>query len=190
MILALDISTTCIGYSLFNKYGELIEIDCIKFNSKLDLFERLDLFKKKLEYLNGQDLKRIAIEEPLVKFKGKFSNANTIAKLNFFNGMISGHLATQFQITPTHYNVLTARSLAFPKEKKSSSKIVKAVDKESDDDKNIKQTIWQKVMEREPQINWRYSKVTGKLMDENFDMADSYVVGLADISTLGVEEKK
>ena len=32
-------------------------------------------------------------------------------------------------------------------------------------------------MEKEPQINWRYSPRTRKLMDENYDMSDSYVVG-------------
>ena len=48
MLLSLDISTSCIGISVFNENGKLIELDYIKFNSKTTYFERLEAFKKKL----------------------------------------------------------------------------------------------------------------------------------------------
>jgi hypothetical protein len=36
-------------------------------------------------------------------------------------------------------------------------------------------------MKAEPIINWKYSDRTHKLIDENFDMADAYVAGMAGI---------
>lgn len=171
MTLGLDISTTTIGISLFNGDGELMELTYVKFNSKQTIFEKFESFVNQIKHLENQKLTHIAIEEPLKKFKGKFSNANTIAVLNFFNGMISGYLYDKFKIEPIHYNVNTVRATIFP------------------DIKNIKEgpslkyQVWEKVMKLEPQINWIYSKKTGKLIDENFDMADAYAVGLCGIVT-------
>ena len=48
MILGLDISTSCIGYSLFSEEGKLIELNCVKFNSDLTKFEKLEEFRKYL----------------------------------------------------------------------------------------------------------------------------------------------
>ena len=52
MILALGISTSCIGYALFSEDGnELMELNYIKFRSKLSLFEKLTEFNKKIDFL-------------------------------------------------------------------------------------------------------------------------------------------
>ena len=74
MILALDVSTSCIGYALFNEdESKLIELNYIKFQTKLTLFEKLKEFKKRLSYLQDSGINHIVIEEPLKKFAGKFS---------------------------------------------------------------------------------------------------------------------
>jgi hypothetical protein len=165
MILSFDISTSVVGFSVFNKNGTLIELDCVKFRDKQTLFEKIDMFKDKLKHYNGADVTHIIIEEPLKKFAGKFSNATTISILNNFNGMISAYLYLTFGIEPQFINVQTARKTAFPNLKLNSPE--------------IKHEVWKKVVECEPKINWRYSSRTGKLMDENYDMSDSYVVGRA-----------
>ena len=197
MILGLDISTSCIGYSLFDENGKLIELNCVKFRDKLTNFEKLEEFKKATAYLKQFPITFIAIEEPLKKFMGKFSSASTIALLNFFNGMISSYLYSEFGIEPMYFNVNTARKLAFPPPPKLSKKEtdngIEVVENEEDNEtevsdkdekKSIKHVIWSKVMQLEPLINWRYGPKSRKLLDENFDMADSYVIGLAMLITI------
>ena len=71
MLLSLDISTSCIGYSVFNEKRNLIELDYIEFNSKHSKFEKLEAFKEKISHLLKMKITSIAIEEPLKKFKGK-----------------------------------------------------------------------------------------------------------------------
>lgn len=174
MILGLDVSTSCIGYCLFDESGnELMELNYVKFNRKLDLFEKLDEFKENTKHLNLLNIKYIAIEEPLKKFQGKHSNADTIALLNFFNGMISSYIYNVFNKKPIHYNVQTARKTAFPlyKQKKGEGE-------------SNKHEIWSMVKKREPHINWKYGPKSRKLIDENFDMSDAYVVALCHINNL------
>jgi Holliday junction resolvasome RuvABC endonuclease subunit len=184
MILALDISTTCIGYSIFNSEdGSLVELNCVKFNSKLTKFEKLEEFKKVTEYFKKFNIKYIAIEEPLKKFAGKFSSADTISLLNFFNGMISSYLYLEFGMEPFYFNVNNARSLAFGK--KSSSNNQGLENQDADKGGNSKKhEVWNKVMQLEPLIQWRYGPKSRKLLDENYDMADSYVIGLAMLITI------
>ena len=180
MILALDISTSCIGYTLMDENGKLIELNCVKFRDKLTIFEKLEEFKKVTEYLKKFPIKYISIEEPLKKFMGKFSSATTIALLNFFNGMISSYLYLEFGIEPFYFNVNNARSLAFGKKTASS-------EPEADDEKggnSKKHEVWKKVMQLEPLISWRYGPKSRKLLDENYDMADSYVIALAMLITI------
>jgi hypothetical protein len=174
MTLGLDISTSVIGISLFDSENKVCSLEYIKFKKKISLFEKMDDF---IEYINNLDealslkdnLKHISIEEPLKKFKGKFSNADTIQKLTFINAMVSGYLYNKFRIEPRYYNVNTARKTVFP-----SLVIPQSAP-------NKKYLVWEKVVEKEPQINWKYSKRTHKLMQENFDMSDAYIVGLCDI---------
>ena len=177
MILALDISTSCVGYAVFGENDKLIEMDYIKFNSKNDIFEKFTAFTKKVSHLLKMDIDTVVIEEPLKKFKGKFSSANTIAILNFFNGMISSYVMTAFNVTPMHYNVLNARSTALPGFKVRKS------------DVSSKHQIWEQVVGLEPQINWKYGVRSRKLLEENYDMCDAYIVGLCHINLLNIQRE-
>lgn len=177
MILALDISTSCIGYSIFGEDGKLIELNCVKFKDKITKFEKLEEFKKTTEYFKKFPIKFIAIEEPLKKFMGKYSSADTIALLNFFNGMISSYLYLEFKIEPFYFNVNNARSLAF-------GKMAVSKDEGETGGNSKKHEVWKKVMQLEPLINWRYGPKSRKLLDENYDMADSYTIGLAMLITI------
>jgi hypothetical protein len=173
MILALDISTSCIGYALFSSSGDkLMELNYIKFRDKLSIFEKRNEFKKQIKFLEGSDIQYIVIEEPLKKFAGKFSSAGTIAVLNFFNGMISGTVHEMFGVEPIHYNVNTARKTAFPD--------YKAKQKSNEN----KHQIWTLVRDREPHIVWKYGPKNFKLVDENYDMCDAYTIGLCHINIM------
>ena len=180
MLLALDISTSCIGYAVFNENGSLIELDYVKFNSKTSpsYFQRIEVMKKKMSHLLSFEITEIAIEEPLKKFKGKYSSADTIAKLNFFNGMVSVTLATHFKLEPAYYNVNNARKTALPdlKIKKGGA--------------SSKHQVWEKVVDLEPQINWKYGVRSRKLVEENYDMCDAYIVGRCHIDVIDRQKKK
>jgi hypothetical protein len=185
MTIGLDISTTVIGIALFDNDNKICSLEYIKFKQKTTLFERLDDFIEYIDKLSfalnleeGENkLQHISIEEPLKKFKGKFSNADTIQKLTMMNAMISGYMYKKFGVEPRYYNVNSARKMVFPDLKIPQSA------------PNKKYLIWEKVVEQEPQINWKYSKRTHKLMKENFDMTDAYVVGRADIKVRETTEK-
>lgn len=166
MLLSLDISTSCVGYAIFSDDGSIKELNYIKFRDGLNLFEKLKEFMKRTEYFKITGISRIAIEEPLKKFEGKFSNADTIAKLNVFNGMVSGYAYTELGVTPTYHNVKTARASLFPGIQSKNEK------------GTIKHLIWERVMQMEPKLNWVYNR-NGKLVTENYDMADAYVIGMA-----------
>lgn len=170
MLLALDISTTCIGYTLFDSEGTMAEIGYVKFNTKKNYWERLDAFMKEISHMEG--IEYIAIEEPMQKFEGRKSNPQTIAKLNFFNGMISSAVYSHFQVEPVHLNVHTIRATAFPGLIKRGS------------EKSGKMLVWERVTQLEPQLDWKYGPRSKKLLDVNFDMADSYAVGLCMIVML------
>lgn len=173
MILALDVSTSCIGYALFNEAGdELMELNYVKFSTKLSIFEKLKEFKKSFQFLKDADIQHVVIEEPLKKFAGKFSSAGTIAILNFFNGMISACVYEMFGVEPIHYNVNTARKTAFPE--------YKAKQKSSEN----KHQIWTLVRAKYPHIVWKYGTRSAKLSVENYDMCDAAVIGLAHINIM------
>ena len=55
MVLALDISSSCIGYCVFNNAGKLLKMSCVKFNSKQTKFERLEKVDKIVGYLDVEE---------------------------------------------------------------------------------------------------------------------------------------
>lgn len=195
-ILGLDISSSCIGYTILDLDGKLITASYVKFADGLSKFEKLEEFKRSTKFFKDLKITFIAIEEPLVKFMGKFSSAGTIALLNFFNGMVSAYLYSEFGMEPVYFNVNTARSLVFPKPKNKVKIVSKnelnkqensEIEMESFDKKekgSIKHEIWKKVMEMEPLIKWKYGPRSMKLLDENYDIADSYVIAIAFLITL------
>ncbi|MDG1950283.1 MAG: hypothetical protein P8J32_05730 [bacterium] len=172
MILGLDISTTCIGYSLFSEDGDLLKIGCVKMRPKQTIFEKLKHFEEHMEEISTMNVTHVSIEEPLKKFAGKFSSATTIALLNFFNGMISAVCYRTWGVEPVYYNVNSARKTAYPH--------VKFGRKSSEG----KTQVWEEVSKLEPHLNWKYGPRSRKLVDENFDMCDAYTVGLCHLITL------
>lgn len=179
MTLGLDISTSVVGVALFGEDYKCHELSYIKFKQGTNLFVKLDEFINFFENkFSSVKIINIHIEEPLKKFKGKFSNADTIQKLTQINAMISAYLYRKYNIEPQYFNVVTARSIVFPE--------LKIPQKHP----NKKYLIWESVMKAEPTINWKYSARTHKLMDENFDMCDAWVAGMAGIITLIKQKDK
>lgn len=184
--LALDVSTSVIGICLFDADGVLHKMDHVKFgsNKEQDLHEKADIFEKKVSYMKSIELEDgtlmevqyVAIEEPLLRIQGKHSSAATIGLLNFFNGIISDRCFRIFGVKPVHYNVNHARGTVFPNMPKSS-------------ETTAKQEVWKRVARMEPQINWWYGPKSRKLLDENYDMVDAYVVGACHILNIMDQEE-
>lgn len=198
-VLSLDVSTTTIGIALFEDLGNSFELKLLhhvspnikpKPTNKLEeSFLKVELFEQEflLKY-KGFGITKVIIEEPLLQS----NNVNTVASLLGFNRMIAKSVYDILGIVPHLISSYDARKFAFPelmavrKTKKNGEALT---EKEISKNKPVlfggysytvdkKYVLWEKVSELEPQITWFFDK-KNKLKKENFDMSDSYVVGLA-----------
>ena len=166
MIIGLDVSTSTIGYSIFDEFENLILLDYVDLTKSTTLYEKASVFLevfisaiKKCE-ITIESFKGLIIEEPLLTFS-KFSNAKTLAKLQAFNGIISYAMFT-FGLEPTHINAARARKLVCGKLSKGS----------------VKEKVFEFVRKKEPQIDWPLTR-TGNFKKQCMDMSDAYIVGRA-----------
>lgn len=169
MILALDCSSSIIGVAIFDNDHKLHELTWVKFNAKeKSLFKKLDYFIEFMDKYKHINFAEVIIEKELLRFKGAFSNAETLNKLARMNALVSGYLYKKYNIEPIYYNVSEARKKAFPD----------LIIPQSHPSK--KTLMWEAVMKAEPTIHWNYGK-TGKLVEGTLDAIDAYVVGMAHI---------
>lgn len=198
-IWSLDISTTNIGFALWNNKGRLIELKHLALKTdknvpvadrdihKAEIFKKyvLDYKKHVLNELNGE-IVNIIVEEPL----GGSNNANTVSLLFEFNGICRYILYSIFDVYPMKISVYDSRKLFCEElvkvsykrngEKKETLSFPPEYRKEK------KLYIWEKVSKLEPKIEWFYKK-DGKPKDICFDMSDSYAVGYAGLKLLGIK---
>jgi hypothetical protein len=198
-LLALDVSTSCIGIALFEDDGTKGDLKLLHHvspkvkplpTSKMEeLFRKVEIFEEEfLKNYANFNITTVVIEEPLLQS----NNVYTIATLLRFNGMISKSVYDTLGVVPTFISSYDARKYAFPDlmavrtfKKDGTPLDAKAIAKNSPVlfgahpflvDK--KMVLWEKVAELEPQITWFFDK-KNKLTKENFDMSDAYVCGLA-----------
>lgn len=195
LILGLDVSTTCIGISLFEDEGDngkLVLLHHVTPNIKAkqyskteEIFIKANIFKDEfLIKYKDVGIKKVIIEEPLLGS----NNVNTVAILLRFNGIISKICYDILGIVPDFISSYDARKYGFPElmakrthDKKGNEYTPAQLAKnkpvlfgayKSDVDK--KEVIWNKVADREPQIVWSYDK-KNRLSKSTFDTSDSYV---------------
>lgn len=199
LILGLDVSTTCIGISLFEDKGTYGKLELLhhvtpmvkpKPISKMqELFEKARIFEE--EFLNKYadvGITKVIIEEPLLRS----NNVNTVATLLRFNGMVSRAIYETLNVIPEYISSYDARCYGFPElmavrtvNKKGEPYTEKEIEKKNpvlfgayDIEVDKKMIVWEKVADMEPQITWLFDK-KGKLKKENYDMSDSFVCVLA-----------
>lgn len=215
LILGLDISTACIGIAIIYDDGvnepqiEHISHVSPKINKKIKGIEALILRKRIFEedFLSKIDtllldiecpLKKITecvIESPMVYTSGG-SNAETVALLLQFNGMLSEAVYDKLGIVPNYVTSNDARMRSFPELyaiRKFNKKgvvypiahIKKAIRENHlvlfgsypfDCDKKC--VMMNLVCEKYPNIPWLYDK-KGNLKKENYDSCDALVCALA-----------
>lgn len=166
IVLALDVSTRIIGYTVMSNEFEVL--DCNYWDlSKIDkMIDKAEYVYKALQELQHEyNITDVAIEECVSKFSGGRSSIKTISKLFFINILTQYQCFRIFNIYPTLLNVRRARNLADIKVNRG------------DDSKEV---VFGIVKSRHENINWpRMKRDTTRFSKECYDMADSVVVGHA-----------
>lgn len=176
-ILGLDVSTSTIGWALFDIMSkELLELTHIsprpkpKTDNKIhELLSKAEIFRTKLLQYKDLGITNVIIEEPLLNS----NNVYTIGTLLRFNTLITKEIYDVLGIVPEFISTYNSRKNAFPElvQKNDKGKHVLFGGLPKDIDK--KQIIWDLVAKREPQIQWQYTK-NNTLKKENFDQSDAY----------------
>ena len=206
LILGLDISTSCIGVSIIldeqDKEPEIIKITHIvpKIPSKIKGIEALilrkDIFERDfLTTIKDMGITECIIESPITHTSAN-SNAQTVAQLLQFNGLLSESVYRVLGIVPHYITSLDARQQSFPEllsirkfNKKGVIYPISHIKKALKDNHPVvfgaypfdcdkKRVMMNLVCEKYPDINWVYD-TKGELKKENYDACDSLVCALA-----------
>lgn len=178
-LLALDLSTTVMGYSVFEKNtGDLIHMDYYSFE-KDDLVDRgMELEIKIMELMRSfSGIDEVAIEERLKSFRAGGTNADAMLKTAQLNFLCQFIVRYSLKLSLTEINVNTARSSCFPGFHKIA-RATKGVKQKEIAFKMVKEKLGEnffptKVMKSGPR---KGETVT---IEEAKDMADSWVIGQA-----------
>ena len=178
MILGLDISTSCTGWSVLSSVGTLVDIGYIGLAKDETLYQKAETVRKELSILAKKyKISRIYIEQNLQAFRSGFSSAKTIDKLARFNGIISYISHNTFGVDPKFLNVNKARrslGIKIIRKKDGGQPTKEQVLKWVRQDVSGESFEWpKKVLKSGPR------KGVEILMVECYDMADAYVIAKA-----------
>ncbi len=172
MLLALDISTSCTGYCLFDENG-LVDIGSINLSKHKGLYEKAYYVKAEIIKLDDiYPISRVVVEENLQAFRPGLSSAKTLMTLAQFNGVVRWICHERLEVPVEAINVNTARKsvgLKIDKKDKSKTTKEKVLDWVSADDPSIKWPT--KILKSGP------NKGKRRICNESYDMADAYVIG-------------
>ena len=182
MILGLDISTSCTGWSLFNLDGSLFDIGYIRLDTKKNAFSRVTDVSETITGLMNRvpHLESVYVEENLQAFRPGLSSAKTLLTLARFNGMVSYQTYVSTGVHPDYINVNTARkSLGIKLDRKS--------------DVSTKDQIYQWVVsdlsKTNTNVDWPFKILKSgprkglRILDPAaYDMSDAYVIGKAGLA--------
>ena len=173
VFVSFDISTSCIGVSIFNENFELTSVKALKMTTNKDCQDdpeiiKGDGFKKFVEELKIYEIIDIFVEEPLVKS----NNVYTVNKLLKFNGICSYILRDVLGIIPKFMSVDEVRRIFCPEMTEYDAKKNKFTLKFKSRKIDPKTYIFEKISKDYENISWLFNK-NGKLKTENFDITDS-----------------
>lgn len=175
-IMGLDASTTTIGLCVidFDDSGKtLVHHEFFKPPKKGDIFERLATVRDFIfERLDGYRPDSVVLEDIILFMKGH-STAKTVSSLAVLNRTVGLSVFNHSGRSPTLMNVMKIRH---------SLKLDKALPAKDEMPGLVAHHLGLS------SFPWRYNK-KGKLMEENYDMADSMAVALAFIKLSAVEFK-
>jgi len=176
LLLALDISTSCTGYCVFDE-NELRDIGYINLSKHKGLFEKAFCVKQRIIDLDDMyTIDRVVVEENLQAFRPGLSSAKTLMTLAQFNGVVRWICHERLDVPVEAINVNTAR-------KNVGLKIDK-----KDKTKSTKEKVLEWVSADKPTIQWPMKTLKSgpnkgkvRVCNEAYDMADAYVIGKSHI---------
>lgn len=177
--ISFDISTSCIGVSIFNENFELISVKALKMTANKDCNDdpeitKGDAFKKFVEQLKIYQIIDIFVEEPLVKS----NNVYTVNKLLKFNGICSYILRDVLGVIPKFMSVDAVRRIFCPEMTEYDAKKNVFTLKFKSRKIDPKTYIFEKIAKEYENISWIVNK-NGKFKTENFDITDSIALAKA-----------
>ena len=87
-ILGLDISTAIVGFAVMTTEFQLVTYDKLKFKKGLTLEQKAEHFKNKVGHFDSYYcISEVFVEQPAMMFGRGKTTANTMSKLQRFNGM-------------------------------------------------------------------------------------------------------
>ena len=172
MILALDISTSCTGWCVFDENG-FKDTGYINLSKHKGLYEKATHVKAAIIELDDTyPIECVVVEENLQAFRPGLSSAKTLMTLAQFNGVVRWICHERLEVPVESINVNTARKsvgLKINKKDKSKTTKEKVLDWVSEDNPSIKWPT--KILKSGP------NKGLERICNEAFDMADAYVIG-------------
>ena len=168
-LLALDISTFCTGYAIWNLNENKLETaGHVALKNKKNIHEKVDTMFEVLEALNENTDKitEVVIEDIITKFISGKSNIKTIITLASFNAIIQRKCYEMLGKAPTMLNVIRARNLADCKVPRGTKS---------------KDFILQRVIELHPEVKelLPLMKTKPEFDKMAYDVADAIVVARA-----------
>ena len=180
MLLALDISTSCTGWCIFDENDEngFRDIGFIDLRKHKGMYEKAGKVKSELlNLLIKHSFTKVVVEENLQAFRPGLSSAKTLMTLAQFNGVVRWICHSDLDVSVESINVNKARKSVGLKinrssELKTKDQVLEWVDNQNNsDDFKI---VWpHKVLKSGP------NKGKTRLCNEAYDMADAYVIGKA-----------
>jgi len=178
-VLSFDLSSTTVGYSIFNKESkELIKLDYFKYSDCEDLLGKGKHLEITIEKILSDFplVNEFVIEERLKKFQHGKSSADNILVLAQLNYICQYLMKYKFQLKITEINVLKARGLVFPE----IFKITKSLKiKQKDFVFERVLTILDNNLFPKKIISRGKNKGEEVFLEEAKDMADSWLIGQA-----------
>ena len=173
MILALDISTSCTGWCVFDENGYR-DIGFIELGKYKGMYEKAGKVKTELiDLMNKYSFNEVIVEENLQAFRPGLSSAKTLMTLAQFNGVVRWICHSDLGIEVDSINVNTARkSVGLKIDRKSKKK--------------TKDQVYEWVRADMAQIKWPKKTLKSgpnkgqiRLCAEAYDMADAYIIAKA-----------
>lgn len=210
VIMGLDVSTKTVGVTVaildYEDNLKVLQVTHLRPKSPSTvkgteaLFVKSLIINDELKKYTKYNITDVIIEEPLIGS----NNAETVAVLLRYNGMISQSVYNILGVVPEFISSYDARKYAFPQlmsvrkyKKNGELRPFKEVLRSLNNNELVlfgdysfdcakKLILWNLVSDLYPQIDWQYSS-NNELKDENFDASDSLVCVLGYISKLKYE---
>ena len=168
-LLALDVSTFCTGYAIWNlNQNKLETAGHVALKNIKGLHEKVNMMFEVLDTLNENTDKitEVVIEDIITKFISGKSNIKTIITLAAFNAIIQRKCYEMLNKYPTMMNVIRARNLADCKVPRGTKS---------------KDFILRRVIELHPEIKelLPLMKTKNEFSKEAYDVSDAVVIARA-----------